>query len=79
MTAKMFLRAAVFLLMLFAVLYTGMHNTHRIDFYFPVVFAKKVAAPAAIIFFALFAVGVLAGMALNAGGAGKSTSSGKRG
>ena len=79
MNAKMFPRAAIFLLMLFAVLYTGMHNTHRIDFYFPVVFAKKVAAPAAIIFFALFALGVLAGMALNAGGTSKASSSGKRG
>jgi uncharacterized integral membrane protein len=78
MTPKMFLRAAVFLLMLFVVLYTGMYNTHRIDFYFPVVFAKKVAAPAAIVFFALFAIGVLAGMALNAGSTGKSPASGKR-
>ncbi|MGC4074711.1 MAG: hypothetical protein QM760_19850 [Nibricoccus sp.] len=79
MNAKMFLRAAIFLLMLFVVLYTGMNNTHRIDFYFPVVFAKKIAAPAAFVFFALFAIGVLAGMALNAGGSGKSASSGKRG
>jgi hypothetical protein len=67
MNAKMLLRAVVFLLMLFVVLYTGMHNTHRIDFYFPVVLTKKAVAPAALIFFAVFALGVLAGMALNAG------------
>ena len=67
MNAKMLLRAAVFLLMLFVVLYTGMHNTHRIDFYFPLVLAKKAVAPAALIFFAVFALGVLAGMALSSG------------
>lgn len=67
MNTKMLLRASVFLLLLFVVLYTGMHNTHRIDFYFPVPFARKLAQPAALIFFALFALGVLAGMALNAG------------
>jgi hypothetical protein len=78
MNAKMLLRAFVFLLMLFVVLYTGMHNTHRIDFYFPIVLTKKAVAPAALIFFAVFALGVLAGMALNAGGTSGGSAGRKR-
>lgn len=68
MNAKIFFRAVVFLLLLFVVLYVGMSNTHRIDFYFPLLLDKKVSQPGAIIFFAMFAIGVLAGMMLNSGG-----------
>ncbi|PTY03795.1 hypothetical protein DB347_21440 [Opitutaceae bacterium EW11] len=81
MNAKMFLRAFVFLLLSFVVLYIGMMNPHRIDFYFPVLLEKKVTQPAALLFFAMFAAGVIAGMMLNSGGgsAGKSEGgSGKR-
>jgi len=70
MNAKMFLRAFVFLVLLFAVLYTGMANPHRIDFYFPILLDKKVTQPAALLYFGMFAVGVIAGMMLNAGGSG---------
>jgi len=70
MNTRMFLRAFVFLLLLFIVLYLGMENRHRVDFYFPLVFEKKVTQPAAFLFFAMFAIGVLAGMALNSGGGG---------
>jgi hypothetical protein len=71
MNAKMFLRALVFLLLLFVVLYIGMTNPHRIDFYFPILLDRKVTQPAALIFFAMFAIGVIAGMMLNSGGGGK--------
>lgn len=70
MNAKMFLRALVFLLLSFVVLYIGMTNPHRIDFYFPILFDKKVTQPAALLFFAMFAAGVIAGMMLNSGGGG---------
>ncbi|MEO5960142.1 MAG: hypothetical protein ABIZ49_12640, partial [Opitutaceae bacterium] len=55
----------------------GMNNTHQIDFYFPVAgtMAKKpVHAPAALVYFGVFAVGVLATTILTVGngkGAGK--------
>ena len=65
MNAKTLFRAFIFLLLLFVVLYVGMENTHRIDFYFPVLLEKKLSQPAALIFFAMFAVGVVAGMMLN--------------
>jgi uncharacterized integral membrane protein len=79
MNAKMIFRAFIVLLLLFVVLYIGMTNTHRIDFYFPVLLDKKITQPAALIFFAMFAIGVITGMALNAGGGGhKSGGEGKK-
>jgi uncharacterized integral membrane protein len=70
MNPKMFFRSFVFLLLLFVVLYIGMTNTHRIDFSFPVLMESKLSQPAAIIFFAMFAIGVIAGMMLHAGSGG---------
>ncbi len=68
MSFKTFLRTLVFLLMLFVVLYAGMYNTEEITFSFPGVLQKSVRAPASIIFFVVFAVGVLAGTMLHGGG-----------
>jgi uncharacterized membrane protein YciS (DUF1049 family) len=70
MNAKMFLRGFVFLLLCFVVLYVGMNNTHKIAFSFPVLLDGKISQPAALLFFAMFAIGVIAGMVLNAGGGG---------
>lgn len=70
---KLFIRAFVFLALLFAVLYVGMNNTHLIDFFFPVLLKGKIRATAAILYFAMFAVGVLAGIALGAGGRGRAS------
>lgn len=71
MTPKKLFRAFVFLAMLFVVLYVGMMNTHRVDFAFPLLLEKKVTQPAALLFFAVFAIGVVAGMALGGGGDSK--------
>jgi hypothetical protein len=79
MSIKLFLRIVVFLSLLFVILYVGMTNTKEIDFYFPLVSAKPNAPvlhqPAALIYFGIFAIGVLAGAMFNAGG-GKRTSRG---
>lgn len=62
---------------LFVMLYVGMNNTHAIDFHFPVAgtTAKTpIHAVAALIFFGVFAVGVLAGTIMTVGngrGSGK--------
>jgi uncharacterized integral membrane protein len=68
MNLKTFFRGFVFLALLFVVLYVGMNNTHKVDFSFPILFDRRVTQPAALLFFGMFAIGVLAGMALNAGG-----------
>jgi uncharacterized membrane protein YciS (DUF1049 family) len=71
MSFKAVLKSIVFLALLFVVLYMGMNNTHTIDFFFPIVAKEKIRASAALIFFGLFAVGVLAGTVLASGGGKK--------
>jgi len=80
MSFKSVLKSIVFLAILFVMLYLGFYNRQKIDFSFPVAQQEKVTAPAAFIYFAVFAVGVLAGTVLAAGG-GKSrgSSGGKSG
>ncbi|WP_404423870.1 hypothetical protein [Nibricoccus sp. IMCC34717] len=79
MNAKLFFRLVVFLVLCFVVLYIGMANTHLIEFQFPLVLEHKVRQPAAYLFFAFFAVGVVAGVALfSGGGGGKSAPSKKK-
>jgi uncharacterized integral membrane protein len=73
MSFKAVLRAIAFLVLLFVVLYVGMENTGRISFAFPLVLQDKVSAPAALIFFGMFAVGVLAGTLLHGSGGDKKT------
>ncbi len=76
MTAKLFFRAVVVLVLLFVILYVGLSNPHKIDFYFPILLEKKVTQPAAILFFAMFAIGLIAGMMLHGdGGSRKSEGS----
>lgn len=69
-----FLKTLVILAVLFVMLYVGMNNTHEINFFFPIA-GTTAKAPihqsAAIIFFGIFAIGVLAGTMMHGGG-GKS-------
>jgi uncharacterized membrane protein YciS (DUF1049 family) len=74
---KAFLKTLWFLAMLFIVLYTGMYNRQEIDFNFPIAgtTAKNpIHAQAALIFFGVFAIGMLAGMVLHTGGGKKKVS-----
>jgi uncharacterized integral membrane protein len=67
---------------LFVMLYVGMNNTHEIDFRFPVAGMtekKPIHAPAALIYFGVLAVGVLAGTMLHSSGGGKKSGGGSKG
>jgi hypothetical protein len=79
MSIKLFLRVIVFLALLFVILYVGMTNPKEIDFYFPLLAAKPsvpvLHQPAALIYFGIFAIGVLAGAMLFAGGGKRSSRS----
>ncbi len=69
------IKSIFFLLILFVVLYVGMNNVHEINLFFPIAgtTAKTpIHSSAALIFFGMFAVGVLAGTLLTAGGGGGS-------
>lgn len=71
---KAVLRTVALLVILFVMLYVGMNNTHRIDFHFPVAgtTAKDpVHASAALIYFGVFAVGLLTGTILAVGQGGR--------
>ena len=67
----------------FVMLYVGMNNTHVIDFHFPVAGTTTktpIHTSAALIFFGVFAVGVLAGTILavgSGGGSGKKSGGAK--
>ena len=69
---KAVVKTIALLAILFVMLYTGMNNTHAIDFHFPIMgtTAKEpIHASAALLYFGVFAVGLLAGTILAVGGA----------
>ncbi len=71
---KAVVKTFALLCILFVVLYVGMNNTHEIKFNFPVAGTtaqKPIQASAAMIFFGMFAVGLLAGTILAVGSGGK--------
>lgn len=71
---KAVVKSLALLAILFVMLYVGMNNTHEIDFRFPVAGItekKPIHASAGLIYFGIFAVGLLAGTILNIGGGGK--------
>lgn len=78
---KAVVKTIALLCIAFVMLYVGMNNVHTIDFYFPVAgtTAKSpIHAPAALIFFGVFVVGVLGGTMLHAGGGGGEKGGGKK-
>jgi uncharacterized integral membrane protein len=77
MNFKVLFRTLVVLLILFVMVYVGLNNTERIDFSFPLALQKSLRAPAALIYFGMFAVGFFGGAVLNAGGSGGSRRSSK--
>lgn len=78
---KAVVKTFALLAILFVMLYVGMNNTHDIVFRFPVAGITEKApihATAGLIYFGIFAVGLLAGTILNFGsgkGGGKKSSS----
>jgi uncharacterized membrane protein YciS (DUF1049 family) len=78
MSFKVLFKAIVFLVILFVMLYIGVNNRQSADFFFPVLLDKKLTTDAAMIYFGMFAVGVIAGTLLTAGGgSGQARSSSK--
>ncbi len=69
---KAVVKTIALLVILFVMLYVGMNNTHQIDFHFPIMgtTAKDpIHTSAALLYFGVFAVGLLAGPILAFGGA----------
>ncbi len=76
MSPAVLFRTIFFLLILFVVIYIGTENTQTIDFHFSLLLDKPARTSAALVYFAVFSVGVIAGTLFNAG-AGKSGARGK--
>ena len=72
MSFKALLRLLAFLAIFFVMVYVGMSNTGKITFAFPIALEHDLRAPACLIFFGIFAVGMLGGAVLTAGGGGGS-------
>jgi uncharacterized membrane protein YciS (DUF1049 family) len=78
MSFKVVFRSILVLAICFVMLYVGLNNTERIDFYFPIALQHRLTESAGLIFFGVFAVGFLAGTLMTAGGGGKKSSGGSR-
>jgi hypothetical protein len=68
---KVVVKTFALIVILFVMLYVGMNNTHEVDFRFPVAGVTDktpIRSSAALIYFGMFAVGMLAGAILTAGG-----------
>ncbi len=68
---KAVVKTIALLLILFVMLYVGLYNRQEIDFNFPVAgttVKDPIRASAALIYFGIFAVGLLAGTILTVGG-----------
>jgi uncharacterized membrane protein YciS (DUF1049 family) len=79
---KAVVKTIALLAILFVMLYVGMNNTHQIDFHFPIMgtTAKEpIHTSAALLYFGVFAVGLLAGTILTVGGAQAGAESGGEG
>jgi len=77
---KAVLKTFALLIILFVMLYVGMNNGHAIDFFFPIAGTtdkKPIHESAALIYFGIFAIGVLAGTMLHTGGGGKKSGGSK--
>ena len=75
MNAKLLLKSVVLLLVLLLLVIMGMNNRGTVDFSLPPLFTK-LRQPAAIMYFAFFAVGLLTGTLLTAGGGKKGAGAG---
>ncbi len=67
MNYKLLAKTLFVILVLLLLVLMGMHNRETINFTLPPLLKQKISQPAAIMFFAFFAVGVLTGTILTAG------------
>lgn len=68
MNMKLILKTLFFIAVLLLLVLMGMNNRQSISFTLPPLLKEKIEQPAAIMYFAFFAVGVLSGTIFTAGG-----------
>ena len=75
MNAKLLFKTLFLMLVLLLLVIMGMNNRSKVSFALPPILPKAITQPAAIMYFTFFAVGVITGTVLTAGGGKKSGSS----
>jgi uncharacterized integral membrane protein len=68
MNAKLLFKTIFLIVVLLLLVLMGMHNQDYINFSLPPLLKTRISQPAALMYFAFFAVGVLTGTILTAGG-----------
>lgn len=77
MNSKLLLKVLFLMVVLLLLVLMGMNNTQRVQLYLQPILGKGIKAPAAIMYFAFFAIGVLSATILNVGKKGGSSSKAK--
>jgi uncharacterized integral membrane protein len=70
MNAKILFKTIFFLLMLLLLVMMGIYNKGSVSFSLPPILPKSISQPAAIMYFAFFALGFISSTILSAGGKG---------
>ena len=70
MTAKLLFKTLFLVILLFMLVLIGMNNKDTVSFSLPPILKSRVTQPAAVMYYAFFAVGILSGVILGAGGGG---------
>jgi uncharacterized integral membrane protein len=68
MNAKVLFKTIFIIIVLLLLVLMGMHNQAAISFTLPPLLTKTITQPAALMYFGFFAVGLLTGTILTAGG-----------
>ena len=76
MNAKLLFKTIFLIIMLLLLVMIGLNNRSLVSFSLPPILPGGVKQPAALMYFAFFAIGVLTGTVLTAGGGKKGGSSG---
>jgi uncharacterized integral membrane protein len=76
MNAKVLFKTVFIIVVLLLLVLMGMHNQSTITFTLPPLLSKTISQPAALMYFGFFAVGVLTGTILTAGGGKRGGGSG---
>lgn len=79
MNAKLLLKTVFLIVMLLLLVLIGLHNKQAVGFVLPPLLTKPVQLPAALMYFVFFAVGLLTGTVLTAGGGRKGGGGSKSG
>ncbi len=79
MNAKLLLKMLFIILVALLLVLMGMNNKSRIDFTLPPLLNRVIQQPAALMYLAFFAVGLLTGTIMTAGVGGKKSGGGKSG